>query len=583
MKSDKWFIRPKKLLAAALSVIISICCIPPAAFADNGNKVTDGEFEYEELRDGSLAVVGYMGEGGNVIIPSESLDKKVTRIEYPAFMDCASLTSVKIPDSITEISIHAFCGCASLSEVNVSKFNEVFSSRDGVLFNKDMTCLLMYPVGKRDKKYALPDSVETIGAYGFSRCSSLTSIEISKSVTEIGQYAFEGCSSLTSADIPEGVEEIYMCTFKGCAALTSVVIPNTVTAINYGAFKDCTSLTSIEIPDSVEKIFTDEAGKDHNRIPGAFSGCTSLAAINVSEENEYLSSVDGVLFNKDKTDLIAYPVGKKDKNYIIPIGVTCIADEAFSECSLLTSVEFPDTVTDIGNSAFNGCASLTLVTITDSVVSICEDVFADCSDSLVIYGYTDSCAEVYAKECEMTFIPIDDSSKIQVKDGIAVTVPDGSDATLEGKSLKVEQESLCDNSVSYNIILTDTNEKTVQPGGMVNVKIPVPSSWDGKICRVYHTDSEAYIDMNARYYNGCMFFATDHFSIYVLSSNAAIDDGVEETADSEEFVMVSTTSSSLSDSAEKGDDENKKMSLMMTSVPLVLIAVIAAVAESKGK
>ena len=151
-------------------------------------------------------------------------------------------------------------------------------------------------------------------------------------------------------------------------ASTVVVIPNSVTSIGVKAFDGCIGLTSVTIPDSVTSI-----GER------AFYGCSSLTNITVNENNKSYSSADGVLFNKDKTELMQYAIGNTRTSYTIPNSVTSIGYHAFEGCNSLTSVTIGNSMTIIGYHAFEGCNSLTSVTIPDSVTSICEDAFKDCS------------------------------------------------------------------------------------------------------------------------------------------------------------------------------------------------------------
>ncbi|MCD7827903.1 MAG: leucine-rich repeat domain-containing protein [Clostridiales bacterium] len=133
-----------------------------------------------------------------------------------------------------------------------------------------------------------------------------------------------------------------------------------VNANDATGFCGCSSLTSVTIPDSVTTI----AG-------GAFAGCTSLTSITVDEGNNYyLSDEYGVLFNKDKTELIKFPEGSSLTSYSIPNSVTSIGSDAFYNCTSLTSITIPDGVTSIGNRAFYGCTSLESITVPDSVTSI---------------------------------------------------------------------------------------------------------------------------------------------------------------------------------------------------------------------
>ena len=202
----------------------------------------------------------------------------------------------------------------------------------------------------------------------YSNRSSVKTVVIPDSVTSIGRWAFGYCESLTSVTIPDSVTSIGSCAFYDCTGLTSITIPDSVTSIGNGAFYNCTGLTSVTIPDSVTSI-GDEA----------FNNCTRLTSITVKEGNpKYSSDEYGVLFNKDKTLLIQYPIGNKRTSYTIPDSVTSIGDWAFAQCTGLTSVTIGNSVTSIGEAAFWLCTSLTSVTIGNSVTSIGSSAFSMC-------------------------------------------------------------------------------------------------------------------------------------------------------------------------------------------------------------
>ena len=287
-------------------------------------------------------------------LTSLTIPNSVTTIGISAFSGCTGLTSLTIPDSVTEIGRMAV-SCGNLATIDVASSNANYSSADGVLFNKGQTRLIQYPVGKKSTAYSIPAGVTSIEFGAFAGCSGLTSLTIPNSVTNIGSSAFEGCTGLTSVTIPDSVTSIGSSAFAGCTGLTSITIPDSVTSIGGSAFYNCGSLTSVTIGNGVASI-------SYNKV---FISCDKLSQINVKPGNLLYSSVDGVLFSKDKTKLIKYPQGKAETSYTVPDGVTSIVEYAFRDCNSLTSITIPDSVATMDDYAFDGCRRLTSVYISD--------------------------------------------------------------------------------------------------------------------------------------------------------------------------------------------------------------------------
>ena len=215
-------------------------------------------------------------------------------------------------------------------------------------------------------------------------------------VTSIGEEAFYACDSLTSVTILNSVTSIGDYAFGGCNNLTSVTIPDSVTSIGDWAFAWCNSLTSVTIPESVTSI-----GED------AFYYCNSLTEIKVDTNNKNYSSQNGVLFDKNATELIQYTTGKSETSYDIPNSVTSIGDGAFAYCDL-TSVTIPDSVTSIEYGAFHSCRKLTDIYILNKECYIDDYDNWTVPSYITIHGYSGSTAQEYANKYGNKFVALEE-------------------------------------------------------------------------------------------------------------------------------------------------------------------------------
>ena len=178
--------------------------------------------------------------------------------------------------------------------------------------------------------------VTSIGEFAFLGCEGLAAVTIPSGVTNIGDQAFYECTNLVSVTMSSGVATIGFEAFAGCSSLTNVALPGSVASIMGGAFRQCGSLAGITIPSSVTDIEAE-----------AFEYCTSLAAITVEALNSVYCSVNGVLFDKNQTQLLQYPPGRAASGYTISGSVAVIAPAAFSGCSKLIWISMANTVASI--------------------------------------------------------------------------------------------------------------------------------------------------------------------------------------------------------------------------------------------
>lgn len=305
---------------------------------------------------GESAFIGCTG------LTSIELPTALESIGTSAFSSCTGLTSIKLPASVKSFGSGIFVFCSNLMEINVDEANMTYASADGILYTKDLTSLQIYPAGRKQETFTVPDFVTNIETNAFNSCINLVTVNIPASVTNIGDSPFQNCSGLKSINvdnantayisidgvlytkdmstlcqyplgsenqsltIPEGVKEIARWSCMGAENLTSIYMPESVTSIGLSAFYGCRKLTNIKLSESLTQIEN-----------STFQNCTILSSIN------------------------------------IPSSITSIGNRAFSGCRSLTSVTIPFTVTSIGSSAFKDCRGMTSLYVLSQAPPTCGD------------------------------------------------------------------------------------------------------------------------------------------------------------------------------------------------------------------
>ncbi len=309
-----------------LTTMLLLGAILVVSSTGSSSGLTGPEFSDQYINgDAEVEIIGYLGSGGDVIVPSSIDGKPVTSLADYSFSYKTLVLTISLPSSVTNIGLYAFQSCPSLRSIDIDGSNPSYSSEDGVLYDKAVTTLNFCPAGRVDD-LVIPSTVTIIGSYACYECRSLRAVTIPLGVTSIGDSAFSYNSGLLELDIP-----------------------NSVVSIGYASFERCTSLRNVTIPASVTNINSN-----------AFAGCTSMVNINVSSDNLNYASASGILYDKGLVTLVQCPAGKVGA-VSIEGTVTRIASYAFSACAGITSINLPSGLSRIDYSAFSHCTSLTAI------------------------------------------------------------------------------------------------------------------------------------------------------------------------------------------------------------------------------
>ena len=354
-----------KVLLMILSLVLMLS-FSFAVMAEN-ETTTDSDWKYELLEDGTAKITKYTGKDADVTVPSEIGDITVTALGKEIFRGVEKAEKVTVPDSVVtmentfymaenvkeiyigkgleELTGNVFYCAWNLENITVSEENESFTSVDGILYSKDMKRLITVPSGIKTKTLTIPESVEILSKNAI-RDVNISSLKLPSTLKTIESYAIS-VSGLANLIIPGSVEELQMWAVYACNDLVTVEFEEgSLTEICDMFFENCSKLEMLIIPSNIEKI-------------GTFMECPSIKMYGISEDNKALTSMDGVLFNKDMTEIISYPCGKPENTYTIPDTVETLGEKSFMGAKNLMTVYMPESVKVIGPFAFAYCSALT--------------------------------------------------------------------------------------------------------------------------------------------------------------------------------------------------------------------------------
>ncbi len=463
----------KKLFLSTLLLALPLLASAYDIAVKNADGVT---IYYNYYNNGTELEVARSDYSGVINIPEDvtymSRTRKVTSIENHAFYYCRSLSSVTIPNSVTSIKSGTFYFCTRLSSVTIG------------------------------------NSVTSIGDDAFFRCDGLTSVYI----TDLAAWC-----NIEFSDNPLGhAHHLYL----NGEEINDLVIPNSVTSIGKSAFAGCSSLTSVTIPNSVTNI-----GES------AFAGCIGLTSVHITD----IAAWCRIAFNESVSNPLYYAHhlylnGEEIKDLVIPNSVTSIGNNAFWNCTGLTSVTIPNSVTNIGESAFAGCIGLTSITIPYSVTSIESYAFDGCTGLTSVISKTENpcyidwnCFPNDVFYNVTLYVPKGTTEKYKSTDYWSrfVFIEEGE----PGSSTQPEEKKCATPTISY-----------------ANKKLTFTCDTEGANCQYTITDS----DINSGAANEVSLSATYEISVYATKSGFVNSDVATATLVWTEAVFTETTPSTPS-------------------------------------
>lgn len=332
----------KKLTSVILAVVMMLGILTIAPLTVSA--ATYGDFEYTLEDDYTCTITKYNGSAANVTIPSTIYGNKVSAIGRYAFEENPNIKKVSMPNSVKIIDRGAFWYCGNLESVT------------------------------------MPTGLKEIGGCAFYE-TNLKSVVLPTGLKYISNEAFKFCYNLKTVTLPNTVESLGNACFGSCTSLQSISIPNSVKDMRWSTFDRCTSLKTVTIG----------CGVDTMETYSVFGGCTSLENITVNSSNNNYSSANGIMYDKNKTEILVYPQAKKDTTYSVPSSVKSLGEMTANGNAYLKTVTIPSNIKDIGDYAFG---------------YIGEKYNYQKVSGFTIKGYKGTAAERYARNNDFNFVQL---------------------------------------------------------------------------------------------------------------------------------------------------------------------------------
>ena len=362
----------------------------------------------------------------------------ISSIQSSTFDNCSLLTSLVLPTTLTTIDMTAILNCPKLSSISISSTNSLFSTDNGILFNKTKTALLFYPANITSTSYTIPSSVLSLEDYSIHDNSYLRDLTFNANIQTIGKYVFNNINLNMSFfyNVPTFDTLSFSNTANIAYKLSTTTNISNLSATNFIDIKTITAPTNIQLYSYIANVGEDISGIYASWTNSASSvtsmtmslflsnGTNALSTTNISNPSNAISFIlnTGLNFNQSYkvkititlstgdsltsdystilfyTNKVTYSINNGNAivsgfkynpssvviNSQIRISqafysIIGIGSMAFRNCTTLTSITLPDTITTIDTYAFENCNALSSITLPSSISLIKKGAFKSCS------------------------------------------------------------------------------------------------------------------------------------------------------------------------------------------------------------
>lgn len=316
----------------------------------------------------------------NQVIEEVILPDTLVNISGDTFYNSASLKKVNIPKNVKFMGNNPFAGCPNIEVINESPY---FNLVDGILYNRDFTRLIYYPISKKDDRYEIKEGCRILGKHSFYLCDNLKEVVIPSSIIKLENNPFSGCNQITLSNkspyyhVEDSV--IYDRDYSsviGClnSIDTDCLVLKDVKRICRNSFWNCKGIRKIVFPKTLEDI--------------GYNPFVSCSNIEFESNSDKYIVYNNALFTADKLKLVCYPAKYAIGEVHLPDETITLERGAFSGCDKLSNIHLHN-VSIISKTCFTNCNSLVSVYCSDLVTYIGEWAFAHCANLKEVSVYKD--------------------------------------------------------------------------------------------------------------------------------------------------------------------------------------------------